>query len=80
MGTRGVALSEIYVGGPAQAAGLRPGDVLLTFAGEAISDQSSLRLREAGTSPGRQVEVTGLRAGVPFVAQVQLVQRPSQSR
>jgi S1-C subfamily serine protease len=80
MGPRGVALSEIYIGGPAQAAGLLPGDVLLKFDGEAISDQSSLRSREASTAPGRQVEVAGLRAGVPFVTQVQLVQRPSQTR
>lgn len=79
MATRGVAITEVYVGGPAQAAGLRPGDVLLSFDGEAISDQSTLRVQESGKAPGSSVEVSGLRAGVPFVAQLQLIQRPAQS-
>ncbi len=80
MGPRGVALTEVYMGGPAQAAGLRAGDVLLSFDGETIGDQSSLRLREASKAPGSTVEVSGLRAGVPFVAQLQLIQRPAQAR
>lgn len=80
MGPRGVALTDVYMGGPAQAAGLRPGDVLLSFDGETISEQSALRLREANKPPGSSVEISGLRAGVPFVAQLQLIQRPAQAR
>ncbi|WP_245680047.1 S1C family serine protease [Aquimonas voraii] len=77
---RGVALTEVYVGGPAHIAGLRPGDVLLSFDGETITDQAALRGREAGKAPGSKVEVAGLRAGVPFVATLDLIQRPSASR
>lgn len=79
-GPRGVALTEVYVGGPAHAAGLRPGDVLLSFDGETIADQADLRGREAAKSPNSKVEVAGLRAGVPFVATLDLIQRPSPSR
>ncbi len=77
---RGVALTEIYVGGPAHAAGLMPGDVLLSFDGESIDDQAALRAREAAKPPGSSVEVAGLRAGVPFVARLDLIQRPSANR
>lgn len=80
MGPRGVALTEVYVGAPAYVAGLRPGDVLLSFDGERIPDQAELRAREAAKAPGSTVEISGLRAGVPFVTTLQLIQRPSQSR
>lgn len=80
MGPRGVALTEVYVGAPAYVAGLRPGDVLLSFDGERIPDQAELRAREAAKAPGSTVEISGLRAGVPFVTKLQLIQRPSQSR
>ena len=73
---RGVALMNIYEGGPADAAGLAPGDVLLEIDGEKIADQSDLRNREADIAPGTAITVTGLRAGLPFTAEVQLAQRP----
>ncbi|MBK9493220.1 MAG: trypsin-like peptidase domain-containing protein [Aquimonas sp.] len=73
---RGVALTAIYSGGPAHAAGLKAGDVLLKFNGETISDQGELRLREAGLSPGQSVNISGLRAGVPFDVTLDLAQRP----
>lgn len=77
---RGVALTEVYVGGPAHVAGLQPGDVLLSLDRETLLDQADLRSREAATPPGSTVEVAGLRAGVPFVATLALIQRPSPSR
>lgn len=76
-GPRGVALTQVYPGGPAHAAGLRPGDVLLEFNGEPITDHASLRLREAAIPPGASVAVAGLRAGVPFQIQLQMMERPS---
>ena len=74
---RGVALTGVYVGGPAQASGLRAGDVILQFNGEAVPDQSWLRTREAGSAPGTQVRLAGLRAGVPFQIELELAQRPA---
>jgi S1-C subfamily serine protease len=73
---RGVALTGVYTGGPADQAGLRAGDVLLQFDGQDILDQSDLRDREAAQSPGAKIRVAGLRAGVPFDAEMELTQRP----
>jgi serine protease DegQ len=78
---RGVALTAVYSGGPAHAAGLRPGDVLLELDGVEINDTALLREMEAATAPGNDVSLAGLRAGVPFSATITLAQRPQpQSR
>jgi serine protease DegQ len=76
---RGVAVTQVYSGGPAEAAGLQPGDVLLQFDGSDIIDQADLRDREAAVSPGATIAVAGLRAGVPFTAELVLTQRPVRS-
>jgi serine protease DegQ len=78
-GQRGVALTQVYPGGPADQAGLRPGDVLLTLDGSEIGDQSDLRDREAALPPGSRITLTGLRAGVPFSLELTLTQRQPRS-
>jgi serine protease DegS/serine protease DegQ len=52
---------------------------LLQFDGQAIVDQADLRAREAALAPGARVRIEGLRAGVPFSAQMLLTQRPRRS-
>lgn len=75
---RGVALGEVHAGGPAERAGLRPGDVLIRIDDREILDQADLRKREAALPPGRQVRILGLRAGLPFNADLVLAQRPAR--
>jgi serine protease DegQ len=77
---RGVAISAVYPGSPADHIGLRPGDVLLSFNQQAIEDVADLRDREAALAPGSEATLGGLRAGVPFSATVQLAQRPRPRR
>ena len=43
----GVLVNEIYRGGPAAAAGLKPGDVILKIDGRGVDDADSLRYRIA---------------------------------
>ena len=73
---RGVAVSAVYPGGPADRAGLRVGDVLLSMGESQIAGQAQLREREAGLQPGTSVSLAGLRAGVPFRTEIELAQRP----
>jgi serine protease DegS/serine protease DegQ len=74
---RGATVVDVYPGGPAAQAGLQPGDILLKLGKQPIIDPGDLRTREAELAPGSKVEVSGLRAGEPFRAEVTLAQRPS---
>jgi serine protease DegQ len=77
---RGAQVLAVYPQSPAAQAGLQPGDVLLTFDGEEIDDPLELRKREAALAPGTKVHVAGLRAGIAFDADAELVQRPVLNR
>jgi serine protease DegS/serine protease DegQ len=74
---RGATVLDVYPGGPAAQAGLQPGDILLKLGKQPITDPFDFRTREAELTPGSKVEVSGLRAGVPFHTEVTLAQRPS---
>ena len=76
---RGVQVTEIYPGGPAAQAGIKPRDILLQIGDSDILDPSDLRRREASIKPGSTVEVSGLRDGAPFHLEVTLAQRPATS-
>ena len=73
---RGVQITDISPGGPAEQAGLKVHDILLSIGQNDIVDPSDLRRREAALRPGSKVEVSGLRNGSTFHTEVQIVQRP----
>ncbi|TBR40121.1 MULTISPECIES: S1C family serine protease [Dyella] len=73
---RGAQVTDVYPGGPAAQAGLQPHDILLRIGTNDIVDPADLRRREAALQPGSKVEVSGLRNGAPFHAEVTLAQRP----
>ncbi|MFG0328426.1 MAG: Do family serine endopeptidase [Phycisphaerales bacterium] len=62
-GTNGVLIAEVSEGGPADEAGLQPGDVVTRFGGERVSKMDELRLRVAETKPGSEIEVVFHRDG-----------------
>lgn len=74
--THGVAIVGVYADGPAAQAGLRQGDVLLTLDDHPITNQLTLRNREASMSPGTKVTLTGLRNGTAFKLVATLQERP----
>ncbi|PIQ37076.1 MAG: peptidase S1 [Lysobacterales bacterium CG17_big_fil_post_rev_8_21_14_2_50_64_11] len=76
---RGVVIVGVHPGSPADAAGLRPGDVLLTLDGDALADPIALGQREATMAPGSRVQLQGERAGVPFTLAITLARRPAAS-
>ncbi len=76
----GILLTEVYAGGPAAAADLRVGDVILELNGEPVYSQRQALLISASTSPGDTVDVTGLRDGERFSTTVTAAERPDDLR
>ncbi|HWP83580.1 MAG TPA: DegQ family serine endoprotease [Terriglobia bacterium] len=58
---RGALVGDITPGSPAEKAGLRRGDVVLSINGEAISETRELSLKVAMMSPGTTVQLRVLR-------------------
>jgi serine protease Do len=59
----GAIVKRVAEGEAAHRAGLRPGDIVLTFGGHAVSDASDLYDRITRTAPGSEVVVTLERGG-----------------
>jgi serine protease DegQ len=74
--TTGVLISGVLEGGPADKAGMKPGDVLTQVNGQAISDVVTLLNRIAQTSPGDEVKINLLRKGKQTTLKVQVGKRP----
>lgn len=62
-GDSGVVITRITPGGPAAAAGLRPGDVVLKFNGRDVADSRSLTRMVGETQVGAQAPVEIVRDG-----------------
>ncbi|HEX4749921.1 MAG TPA: PDZ domain-containing protein [Bryobacteraceae bacterium] len=62
-GDRGVEIRAVMEGGPADKAGIQPGDVVLTYNGESIMGAQQLSRLVQETPPGRRVKVQYWRDG-----------------
>ena len=71
----GIFLSDVYEGGPAAAADLRRGDIIIDINGEEIFSQRQAQLLVAGVKPGDEVELIGIRDGERFTTTVVAVER-----
>lgn len=77
----GILLNTILPNSPAEAAGLRQGDVILSINGETIRSRQQALLIVARLNPEDQVEMEGFRNGQRFRASLIAAERPStQSR
>jgi serine protease DegQ len=74
--TNGVLISGVLEGGPADKAGMKPGDVLTQVNGQAVNDVVTLLNRIAQTSPGGEAKINLLRKGKPMTLKVQVGKRP----
>jgi serine protease Do len=63
---RGVLVNEVQAGSPAEAAGLRAGDVLTDFDGMPLADGGQYRNRAAMAKPGSTVTLGLIRDGRPL--------------
>jgi len=79
-GDTGILLSQVYDDGPAAAADLRRGDVILAMNGEPVFSKRQALLIAASTIPGDNVEITGIRDRERFTATVTAGERPEDPR
>jgi putative serine protease PepD len=74
-GGPGALIDTVTQDGPAQAAGLRPGDVILTLAGRTVADADELVVAIRDRLPGEEVEVEARRGDRAFDTVVVLASR-----
>lgn len=75
----GVLVTQVEPGGPAEQAGIKPGDVLLKVDDREISDGQALQRSVQSLQPGKKVMVTVQRDGKSKLIEVKLGERPAQS-
>jgi S1-C subfamily serine protease len=76
----GVLVQNIIRNSPAHRAGLMPGDVLLTWAGQPVPGRTELVDKVQATTIGSEVEATVLRQGKQYRANVTVQERPAVVR
>ena len=72
----GALVAAVMKDGPAAAAGLRPGDVIVEFGGSAIKDVPDLQKRVAAVEPGRAAPVTVMREQKTVTLSVKIGEQP----
>jgi serine protease DegS len=72
----GVVVANLYLGSPAQEAGLMPGDLLLEVNGAAPHGAQDVLGRIALMKPGSTVKLRGVRSRGPFEATAHVTERP----
>jgi serine protease Do len=74
----GVVVKELFPGGPAAEAGVKPGDVLLAINGRDVQDPQGMAFRLATLPVGDAAKVTIVRKGERMDLPVQLVPAPRE--
>jgi len=72
----GILITEVYAGGPAERAGLRVNDIILSMNGEPILQERQALLIAASTKPGDEIEVVAWRDGERLRTTVIATERP----
>lgn len=75
----GALIAAVVQGGPADRAGLRPGDILTGVNGESIPDTTALLNSIAQIKPGTEAKVTVSRKGKPVELTIVVGKRPPPS-
>ncbi len=72
----GVLVAGVVRQSPAYNAGIRPGDIILSFENKDIRDAKTIQNEIASSKPNTEISVSGLRRGKKFELQAKIVQRP----
>jgi serine protease Do len=79
-GRKGALVAELVPGGPAEKAGLAPGDVVLGLNGKPVDSSSELTRLVAQSKSGDALHLQVLRNGKPVTVDVRSGVRPSESQ
>lgn len=77
---RGALINQLYKNGPADDAGLKEGDVIVSIAGQEVQDGEALRYRPATLSAGDAVAIVYLRDGKERRTQARLELPPESPK
>jgi serine protease DegQ len=75
-GARGAMIAGVLNGGPADRAGVRPGDVLLSVDGKQIANPAAMLHTIAALTPGKPAQLNLQRRGKSFETEVIVGRRP----
>ncbi len=75
----GAAVSSVEPDGPADKAGVQPGDVIVKYDGKNVESSADLRRLVAGTAPGTKVQATVWRNGAARDLTVTVGEMPQES-
>jgi serine protease Do len=76
--TRGALVGDVMEGSPAEKAGIRPGDVIVTYNGRSVDSSTSLRNMVAQTNVGGEVKVKIIRDGKHKVLKITVGEFPRE--
>jgi serine protease Do len=74
----GVLIADVMRGGPAEAAGVRAGDVVVELDGARIREVPDLQRRVAGVAPGARVRLVVVRDGARRPVSVTIGEMPAE--
>jgi len=74
--TRGALIAGVLRGGPADKAGIKPGDVLVEIDGRPVSDPAAMLNLVAALAPGESTKMKLKRQGKDVEAQISVGRRP----
>ncbi|KQU48166.1 protease [Sphingomonas sp. Leaf339] len=77
---QGELLAGVAPGGPAEKAGLRPGDVVTKVNGQAVTPDTTLSYLASNVPPGQSAKLDVLRNGRPQSFNVVVAERPSDKQ
>jgi len=78
--TKGVAVSQVIEGSPAEEAGIKHNDVIVEFEGEPVENDNEFRNRVAMLKPGTKVKLVVLQDGKRKTFTIKLAERPSEDK